>query len=643
METMKKERYNIGLLVANITDLFSNGLAKGAMRRARELDANLIIFPGKYIGAQNKYEQYDIRYEYQYNVLFDIAAEAELDYLIVAVGTIAYTYDTAKRKAFLDSLGDTPILSVSSEIQGYDFLQHDNCKGIAEAVDLLVKNGRKTIGFMAGDLNNFECIQRFEEYKASLKRNGIEYRESLVTECDMAHESIHDARPFVERNPDIDAVICVNDIVASKLYEVLSEKGITVGTDVAVVGFDDLDFCTRLSPSLSSVRADASELGAVAVEKALNYLDGTEDNRHYIETKFIQRASCPTSDMMQEPESVPEAYTVEKYEERTHLENIFIRDTMMFGSDPEKGYTQIMKQLSCIGADTAYIYIYDKPVVHNDGEVFPKNLPWMFKSYSYGKSLFSVPQNEQRITTPELFTNICLPNDRQYTLLAADLYSAETQYGLALLEPHGEEFFDELELVTYQLSSAVRTLDALKKQAFLLSELHIRNLALEKMSRNDEMTGTHNRRGFYLEAEKLVKENVGGSFIVCYADMDNLKTINDTFGHEEGDFCIKLVAKCIYTILGNNAVIGRMGGDEFAAIIPIDSLLRPWDVIQARSRFVAEFNERKNRPYKFDISIGVHEAIIRNGYELQGAISVADNLMYIEKKERKKRQEQCKL
>lgn len=634
---MKKERYNIGLLVANITDLFSNGLAKGAMRRARELDANLIIFPGKYIGARNKYEQYDIRYEYQYNVLFDIAAEAELDYLIVAVGTIAYTYDTAKRKAFLDSLGDTPILSISSEIEGYDFLQFDNRAGIAEAVDLLVKDGRKSIGIMAGDLNNFECIQRFEEYKASLERNGIEYRESLVTECDMAHESIYDARPFIERNPDIDAVVCVNDIVASKLYEALAEKGIAVGTDVAVIGFDNLDFCTRLSPPLSSVRADASELGAVSVEKAVNYLSSIKDDRHYIETKFIQRASCPTADMKHETEVLPKAYTVEKYEERTHLENIFIRDTMMFGSDPEKGYTQIMKQLSCIGADTAYIYIYDKPVVHNDGEVFPKNLPWMFKSYSYGKSLFSVPQNEQRITTSELFTNICLPNDRQHTLLVADLYSAEIQYGLALLEPHGEEFFDELELVTYQLSSAVRTLDALKNQAALLSELHIRNLALEKMSKNDEMTGTYNRRGFYLEAERFLRENTESSFIVCYADMDNLKTINDTFGHEEGDFCIKLVVKCLYTILGDNAVIGRMGGDEFAAIIPLDSSLRPWDIIQARSRFVAEFNKRKNRPYKFDISIGVHEAIIRNGYELQGAISVADNLMYIEKKERKKR------
>ena len=52
---MKKERYNIGLLIANITDMFSNGLAKGAIRRAKELDTDLTIFPGKYVGLDFKY------------------------------------------------------------------------------------------------------------------------------------------------------------------------------------------------------------------------------------------------------------------------------------------------------------------------------------------------------------------------------------------------------------------------------------------------------------------------------------------------------------------------------------------------------------------------------------------------------------
>lgn len=638
ISVMKKERYNIGLLVGNITDTFSNSLAKGAMKRAAELGADLIIFPGKYIGLNSKYEQYDTKYEYQYNVLFSIAASAKLDYLIAAVGTVAYTFDTARRKKFLDSLGDVPVLSVASEVEGYDYLQYDNYSGIAAAVDHLVGSGRRNIGFMAGDLNNSECAERFDSYKKSLERHGIEYNPDYVTECDSAHDSIYDARPFIAKNPGLDAVMCVNDVIASKLYEVLAEKGIAVGRDIAVVGFDDLPFCRRLTPALSSVRADTEQLGAAAVEKAVNFLDGKSDDRHCIETRFIPRDSSPPAYNSTDEADIPKSYTVEKYEERTHLENIFIRDTLMFGSDAETGYAQIMKQLSCIGADTAFLYIHEKPIIHTPGDRFPKKLSWLFKSYSYGGQLYNVPQNEQKTGTPAVFCNKYLDADRQHTLIAADLYTAETQYGLALLEPHNEYFFDELELVTYQLSSAVRTLDAMKKQAALLSELYIKNLALEKQSKIDELTGTNNRRGFYTEAEKMINGSTESSYIVCYADMDDLKKVNDTFGHDEGDSCIRLVAKCLYKILGENAVIGRMGGDEFAALIPSGGVLRPWDILAARDRFINEFNSRRSKPYRFSISLGVHEAVIHTGYDLQSAITVADNLLYIEKREKKKRE-----
>ena len=635
---MKKERYNIGLLIANITDNFSNRIARGAMRRPKELDADLIIFPGKYIGVDYKHEQYDITYEYQYNALFNIAAAAKLDYLITAVGTIAYAYDLKKKKAFLDSLGDTPVLCVAAEIDGYDFLQYDNRSGIAAAMDHLIASGRRNIGFLAGDLKNCECAERFEEYKASLERHGIGFRESYVTECELAHESIYDVRPFIEKNPGLDAVLCVNDIIASKLYEVLAEKGIRVGEDIAVVGFDDLPFCRRLTPALSSVRADAEMLGAVSVEKAVNFLDGTKDERHYVETTFIPRASCPSDDAVPEESPSPKSYTVEKYANRSHLENIFIRDTLMFGSDSEMGYTQIMKKLSCIGADTAFLYIFEKPVVHTPKSRFPKKLLWLFKAYSYGETLYSVPPEEQKITTPTVFRNRYLDPDRQHTLVAADLYSAETQYGIALLEPRNPDFFDELELVTYQLSSAVRTLDILKKQTDLLSELYIKNLALEEMSMTDELTGAYNRRGFYIEAEALIKANPGNDFIVCYADMDNLKLVNDTYGHDEGDQCIKLVAQCMHKILGKGAIIGRMGGDEFAAILPPDTVLRPWDIAAARDAFVNEFNSRRSKQYRFSISIGIHDSYIKNGYDLQSSISIADSLLYIEKSEKKKRE-----
>ena len=72
--------------------------------------------------------------------------------------------------------------------------------------------------------------------------------------------------------------------------------------------------------------------------------------------------------------------------------------------------------------------------------------------------------------TSDVFNNEYLVSDRTRILIAVDLYSAETQYGIALLEPESFELFDELELITYQLSSAVRTLDILKNLNKLLTD-----------------------------------------------------------------------------------------------------------------------------------------------------------------------------
>ena len=61
----------------------------------------------------------------------------------------------------------------------------------------------------------------------------------------------------MDNNPDIDAVICVSGIMAQTLYTVLNDRGIHIGRDIAVTGFDDLPFAAKLEPPLASVRADA--------------------------------------------------------------------------------------------------------------------------------------------------------------------------------------------------------------------------------------------------------------------------------------------------------------------------------------------------------------------------------------------------
>ena len=752
---MEEKRPSIGLVVSNITDVFPNCISKGAMKEAARLNTDLTIFPGKYVGLEHRYFIADARYEYQYNVLFDHAAASGLDYLIVAVGTVAYAYDTQKKQEFMKKFGTKNVLSLSSVLEGYDFLMYDNQSGILDAIRHLAKQGKKHIGMMVGDLNNLECQERYLAYRKGLKENGLEFTDSYMITSDISEKCRAEAYELIERNPDLDAVICVNDQIAMVLYDAIRAHGKRIGRDIAVVGFDDQPFAAELDPPLATVRADAEYLGARSVQKAVNFLRGIEDNENYVPTKFIARQSAFSQidiyspehldlsmdhevlserlyELLKEreenceavnnvvqlclailgsinndliprdatdadlnnildmidtyfakgvflPESVAKIYSIvdnaytwakdkcgetsrrylemiyeylykrisceimgnyrqqlNRMGDRKHIENIFIRDTLMFDGNLRDSYSVILRRLSDLGADTAFLYLFKEPIEHRQGDKFPKDVQWYFKSYSYGSHTFTVPPEEQKITPHEVFDNKYLVIDRQHTFVVADIYSGETQYGIALLEPKTDEFFDELELAVYQMSSAVRTIELLKGQEKMLAELHSRNLALEATSREDELTSALNRRGFYMAADELINDSENDEFVLCYADMDNLKQVNDNYGHKEGDYCIKLTADTLKAALGENSVIGRVGGDEFVGIAPRSADCTA-ELVNGRCRqIVSDFNDSMKKVYLFGMSTGAYDCELQNSYDLQNAVNKADGLLY-EKKALKKR------
>ena len=751
-----KKRYNVGLVVANITDPFSNAVAKGAMAAAENLDINLTIFPAKYVDYTCS--STDGTYEYQYNALLSHAATGGFDYVIVAIGTVAYLSDNKRKKEILDIFHNTPILSVSANIDGYDYVQYDNTSGITQAVNYLAKSGRKHICMMIGDLTNNECLQRFEAYRKAIANNGLEYHDTYVMSSDISEDCENEVALLIKNNAELDAVLCVNDMVATTVCKMIKKTHRKVGQDVAVVGFDDLPFATKLDPPLASVRADAANLGYRSVEKAVNFLDGVKDDEHLLGTMFIPRASCvadSTNDIdMYEmfsgnceeisenimayisvgKEKSDNYYVIKNfciyivsliksriangnaneadikyisslfenffdeyinYDEtllkimdildlfnvwitqkcksdsktkaadsfrktaykkvigglisnlnseknkifdQNHNFNLVVRETLMFSENLNEIYANILAKLYCLNIKRSYLYLLDEPTVYQSGTFFPMNVQWNFKSYQCEKNTYSITNSQQRIGADKLYANEYIPNDERHTFVVADLYSREYQYGILLCEPESDQFFANLEFTVYQMSTAVKISEFLYKQESMFNELHKNNLAFEKMSKVDELTGIYNRRGFYAAANNLIMnpENIGKFFIVCYADMDNLKMVNDSYGHIEGDFSLKALADCLVKVFGQNGVVGRMGGDEFAAIIRSDLAESKDKISQSKEHLITELNKSACKPYKINMSMGIYECLCDNSYSLKDAIDKADDILYTIKAKRKK-------
>src|SRR5262245_3830053 len=96
------------------------------------------------------------------------------------------------------------------------------------------------------------------------------------------------------------------------------------------------------------------------------------------------------------------------------------------------------------------------------------------------------------------------------------------------------------------------------------------SIGIRELSMTDELTGLLNRRGFFSRIEGHVGETVdGGSlFSLVFADLDGVKRVNQELGHTSGDQLIRAGAEVLREALGEGAVIGRVGGDEFLALCP---------------------------------------------------------------------------
>ncbi len=161
--------------------------------------------------------------------------------------------------------------------------------------------------------------------------------------------------------------------------------------------------------------------------------------------------------------------------------------------------------------------------------------------------------------------------------------------------------------------------------------------SVSRLSRTDELTGLSNRRGFYALAAKQYQFAARNNLFthIVYIDIDNLKLINDAFGHDTGDAVIKDTALFLKNVFREWDVIARMGGDEFAVLVITGKSENLETAVISRIREqVSEYNKRGN-PYCLSLSFGISKLYDFSREALKDALKAADSLMYDDKKIKK--------
>jgi two-component system cell cycle response regulator len=154
----------------------------------------------------------------------------------------------------------------------------------------------------------------------------------------------------------------------------------------------------------------------------------------------------------------------------------------------------------------------------------------------------------------------------------------------------------------------------------------------------DDMTGIFNRKGFLTMSDHYLKiaSRKKKSAHLMYIDIDNLKTINDLFGHREGDEAIIQTAGLVSSCFRDSDITGRMGGDEFASFLfdtrPVDEIIILNRVLQ---RF-EEYNQESSKNYPLSVSVGLTFFDPEHVVPLDTLIDQADKAMYVKKMVKKR-------
>lgn len=163
-------------------------------------------------------------------------------------------------------------------------------------------------------------------------------------------------------------------------------------------------------------------------------------------------------------------------------------------------------------------------------------------------------------------------------------------------------------------------------------ERHQARSVLQQLSFEDELTGLLNRRGFVTLAPQNIKiaRRANWEILLIYADLDGLKSINDTFGHQEGDKAIKEIAEILRETFRTSDLIARLGGDEFS-VLAINASRDGIETITDRLNANITRHNKSKREYPISLSFGIERFDPNHDISLNEMLKKTDKALYRKK------------
>ncbi len=537
-----------------------------------------------------------------------------------------------------------PVVSIEYHFDGVTSVFSNNYAGMHElAMHVIREHGARKILFIGGPREHMESAERLRALQDAAKESGFLLPEQSIKYGNWTKRSaIVCLREWMDETGELpDAVVCANDIMAMGVCDYFWEHNVCVPEEVVVTGYDCVRQAQEYQPSIASVNHEWGRMGEVALQTLLKMICGEAAEDIVLDTRFVDGESCGCSrrrSRRTQPERLSQKNPVDGLTADMHFRQIYLA-------------VRKAENAEGLSGSLSWWFAHDHLM---EGENFMLCLDPEF---------FRIEEEDRNLRREGYSDSVdvvgAIRDGKQMPYMNMERKEAMFYFANRKKEP-GIYFFLPVysDIKTYGF--AIQTVDlrvACDDQLYIWTR-HV-NENLEQVRRNitiadltkrltelsvtDVLTGVYNRAGCEKIAYPMLehwREN-GGTGVIMLIDLDKMKTINDKYGHKNGDLALCTVAEVLKKVLPEDWIISRFGGDEFfvggcskTAAIDLDVLCQ-----SIENRLMQEAAERE-LAFQLTVSVGCVLVKPEERLELTQYLQMADDAMYEVKKCHRKEYEE---
>lgn len=665
MVEITNARRKIAVFVSGIYGAINYEMQQGIKDAAMKEGVKAIFFAAFSDGFSREfYDQY-VKYDEGDIVSFKIPDLRDFDGAVFVANSLPVDYKARVDKILMDS--GIPVINIGGYEEKYYSILNDESKSFTAIVDHVIEeHGCKDIYHIAGRPELYFTHDRIDAARASMERHGLTLPDEkiyygtlwrdcgepaldyVLEKCAADHADDPDYDPNRTYFPD--AIVCANDYTAIGVANACRSRNIRIPEDIIVTGYDGLEVAHLGSPSITTSKQPFYEGGLLAID-TLEKLWAGEKVEKIIRTtgKIIPSQSCGCVSRYEENRNEIRSIYTSRMDKMEYLSQSMTNLILsMSNSDSlEECVKQVERNahndtgfkdfLLCLAPD------WDKHRVVDES------------TYLHDETMTVVCgfRGEESVENQVFQLRDLLPKDMMddpYPYYIFSIHHLQYYMGYIIVNPTLEDFNQLI------MKSWLVNLGSMLENWRVRNDFNNAIDRLENLYNRDMLTGLYNRRGYEKFFEDTYNSCVGEAELedsseassgegmkkkqigVLVIDMDDLKYVNDNFGHSEGDYSITTIAEAMIIASQDGEISFRTGGDEFVVLAGDYSVEKANEFVDRLRSYISTKVKLDEKAFPLRVSIGacVAPPVLSDGMTLielsERYMMLADEEMYKEKK-----------